>query len=65
MCVFKMDAVVGGSNPACVAAAAACSLEWVAEIRNTGCVGAKYALKLLSIQCFLCLFIPLKSNFKA
>jgi len=48
MCVFKMDAVVGGSNPACVAAAAAWSLEWVAEIRNTVHVGARYALKLLT-----------------
>jgi hypothetical protein len=43
MHVFKMAAVVGGSNPVCVAAAAL-SLECVAEMRNTGHVGAKYAL---------------------
>jgi hypothetical protein len=35
MRVFKMAAVVGGSNPVCVAAAA-WSLECVAEMRNTG-----------------------------
>jgi len=37
-----MDAVVRGSNPACVTAAA-WSLEWVPEMRSTGHFGARYA----------------------
>jgi len=41
--------MVGGSNKACVAAAA-CSLDWVAEMRNTGHVGAKYALTVALIS---------------
>lgn len=54
MCVFKMDAMVGGSNEACVAAAA-CSLDWVAEKRNTGHVGAKYALTVVLVsEAFKC-----------
>jgi len=44
-----MDAVVGGSDPACVAAAA-WSLEWVAEMRNTEHVGAKYALTVALVS---------------
>jgi hypothetical protein len=45
MHVFKMAAVVGVSNPTCMAAAAAAwSLECVAEMRNSGHVGANYAL---------------------
>jgi len=49
MFVFKMDAVVGGSNLACVAAAA-WSLEWVADKRNTGHIGAKYALTVALVS---------------